>query len=222
MKLFFVRHGHPNYREDRLTELGHKQAQAAAERLKEIPFDGIFASTHGRAMETAKHTAELLGMEVVECEFMRELTWRAGNGDPKRGKYTPWVITRQIYATEGKSIPDDGWTELSPFAGSDLVATYKRVVEGFDNWLASFGYTREGDYYRVTGTETDKTLAIFSHGGASSAAISHLIGYPFLHFCKTFEVDYTSITAIELSNEQGALFTPKVLFLNDASHIQGL
>ncbi len=222
MKLYFVRHGHPNYREDRLTELGHKQAQAAAERLKEIPFDGIFASTHGRAMETAKHTADLLGMEVVGCEFLRELTWRTGTQETGSVKCTPWQITRQVYAPEGKSIPTGSWSELPPFAGSDLVATYKRVVDGLDDWLVSWGYTREGDYYRVTGTETDKTLAIFSHGGASSAAISHLIGYPFLHFCKTFEVDYTSITAIELSNEQGALFTPKVLFLNDASHIQRL
>lgn len=222
MRLYFIRHGHPNYKDDCLTELGHKQAQAAAERLKEIPFDGIFASTHGRAMETAKHTADLLGMEVVGCDFLRELTWRTGTQETGSVKCTPWQITRQVYAPEGKSIPGDDWIELPPFAGSDLVATYKRVVDGLDDWLVSWGYTREGDYYRVTGTETDKTLAIFSHGGASSAAIAHLIDYPFLHFCKTFEVDHTSITVIELSNEQGALFTPKVLFLNDASHIQGL
>ena len=36
MKIYFVRHGDPNYRHDCLTELGHKQAQAAAKRLKEI------------------------------------------------------------------------------------------------------------------------------------------------------------------------------------------
>ena len=34
MKIFFVRHGHPDYKNDCLTELGRKHAQAAAERLK--------------------------------------------------------------------------------------------------------------------------------------------------------------------------------------------
>ena len=34
MKIVFVRHGHPNYHEDCLTELGHLQAEAAARRLE--------------------------------------------------------------------------------------------------------------------------------------------------------------------------------------------
>ena len=29
MRIIFVRHGHPNYRKDCLTELGHLQAKAA-------------------------------------------------------------------------------------------------------------------------------------------------------------------------------------------------
>lgn len=33
MRLILVRHGHPNYEIDCLTELGHLQAEAAAERL---------------------------------------------------------------------------------------------------------------------------------------------------------------------------------------------
>ena len=31
MKIYFVRHGHPNYELDCLTPLGHRQAEAAAE-----------------------------------------------------------------------------------------------------------------------------------------------------------------------------------------------
>ena len=33
MYIYFVRHGHPDYKTDTLTALGHKQAEAAAERL---------------------------------------------------------------------------------------------------------------------------------------------------------------------------------------------
>ena len=53
MKIIFVRHGHPDYEKDCLTELGHKQAEAAAERLKDEPIWRIYSSTCGRAYETA-------------------------------------------------------------------------------------------------------------------------------------------------------------------------
>ena len=54
MRIVFVRHGHPNYEKDCLTELGHKQAQAAAERVANEGICEIYASTCGRAYETAQ------------------------------------------------------------------------------------------------------------------------------------------------------------------------
>ena len=107
MKLYFVRHGHPNYREDRLTELGHKQAQAAAERLKEIPFDGIFASTHGRAMETAQHTAELLNLPVTGCDFIREISWGSRDGTELFRNGNPWFIAWDQIARGVSLQPDE-------------------------------------------------------------------------------------------------------------------
>ena len=53
MRILFVRHGHPNYELDCLTELGKKQAEAAALRLKDEGIEEIYASTCGRAFETA-------------------------------------------------------------------------------------------------------------------------------------------------------------------------
>ena len=50
MKIYFVRHGHPDYKTDSLTELGKKQAQAAAERLKNCNIERVFASSKGRAV----------------------------------------------------------------------------------------------------------------------------------------------------------------------------
>ena len=58
MRIIFVRHGHPNYRQDCLTELGHLHAKAAAERLCEEKIDMIYSSTCGRAFETAEHIAQ--------------------------------------------------------------------------------------------------------------------------------------------------------------------
>ena len=70
MKIVFVRHGHPNYHEDCLTELGHLQAEAAAQRLKDEGIEKVYSSTNGRAYETAEYTARLYGCDVIPCDFM--------------------------------------------------------------------------------------------------------------------------------------------------------
>ena len=81
MRLIFVRHGHPNYEKDCLTELGHLQAEAAAERLHNEGIDRIFTSSSGRAVETAQHIGAKLGLSCHQCDFMRELNWGSANGE---------------------------------------------------------------------------------------------------------------------------------------------
>ena len=51
MTIYFVRRGHPDYKNDCLTELGKKQAQRAAAHLRDFGIEEIYASTKGRAME---------------------------------------------------------------------------------------------------------------------------------------------------------------------------
>lgn len=43
MKILFIRHGHPNYEKNCLTELGHLHAAAAAQRLKNEGVEEIYA-----------------------------------------------------------------------------------------------------------------------------------------------------------------------------------
>ena len=64
MKIIFVRHGHPNYELNCLTELGHQQAAAVAQRLINEGIEEIYSSPYGRAIETAEHTAAALGLEI--------------------------------------------------------------------------------------------------------------------------------------------------------------
>lgn len=60
MRIVFVRHGHPNYKDDCLTELGHLHAKAAADRPKNEGIQKIYSSTCGRAFQTAEYTAKVL------------------------------------------------------------------------------------------------------------------------------------------------------------------
>ena len=221
MKIYFVRHGHPNYEKDCLTDLGKKQAKKAAERLVDSGITQIFASTKGRALETAAYTAEVLGLPVVGCDFMREISWHAIPGAGKVIDAHPWNAADN-YVLSGEDLTDVNWSEKDPFRDSVVMECVDTVVAGFDAFMAGLGYEREGDYYRVTGTETDKTIAIFSHGGSSSAVMSHLLNIPFPQVCGFLQLDFTSITIFELSGKIGTLTYPKLVMSNDARHIQGI
>ena len=60
MRLYIIRHADPDYEHDTLTEDGHKEAQALAKRLASHGLDRIYCSPLGRAIDTARYTAEPL------------------------------------------------------------------------------------------------------------------------------------------------------------------
>ena len=75
MRIIFVRHGHPNYAENCLTELGKVQAAAAAEALKNEPITAAYSSPFGRAKETCDYIVEGRNLDIRILDFMRELNW---------------------------------------------------------------------------------------------------------------------------------------------------
>ncbi|MBE6551977.1 MAG: histidine phosphatase family protein [Ruminococcaceae bacterium] len=221
MKIFFVRHGHPDYANDCLTELGRRQAAAAAERLKDCGIGQVFSSTKGRAMQTAEYTAKALGLNVIPCDFMREISWQSVDGEPIPANGHPWNLS-DIFASEGKTLTDKEWYIKEPYCRSKAVSSAGIVTEGLDAWLSELGYQREGEYYRAVDGAENKTIAMFSHGGSSSVALSHILNIPFPQFCGIVHPDFTSITVIEFSDKIGELFCPRVLLMNDSRHIEGL
>ncbi len=221
MKIYFVRHGHPDYKTDSLTELGKMQAKAAAERLKNCNIERIFASSCGRAFQTAEYTAKQFGLEVIPCDFIRELGWASIDGEPIYANGQPWLVADSFVAA-GKSVAEKDWMLTDPFCKSTVVDCVKTVEEGLDDWLAELGYKREGDYYRVTESIPYKAVAMFSHAGSSSAALSHMFNIPFPQMCGIIDIECTSVTVVELSGEAGTLISPKFRIVNDAKHTEGI
>ena len=126
MNIYFVRHGHPDYKNDCLTELGHKQAQAAAERLADSKIKEVYSSTKGRAMQTAEYTAKQFGVEVVPCDFIREIGWKSIDGEPIPENGHPWRLT-DLWVSEGKSLNDENWRTKEPFCKS-VIVDYAKIV----------------------------------------------------------------------------------------------
>lgn len=220
MRIIFVRHGHPDYAKDCLTPLGRLHAEAAAERLKEEPVSRIFSSTCGRALETAQALADVKGLPVEQCGFMREISWGLHGEKPYADEASPWTIA-SCMTQAGESLLDAEWAASERFCRNTLVQRVRQVAEGFDAWMAELGYTRDGLYYRA-GAGTDRTVAVFSHGGSSAAMLSRLFNLPFPFVCAAMGPDYTGITIVQLPDGEGTLSAPRFEVLGDSRHIQSL
>lgn len=220
MRIIFVRHGHPNYEHDCLTELGHLHAAAAAERLAGEGIEAIYSSTCGRAYETAGYTARKLGLDVVKCDFMREISWGSIDEAPITFNGHPWDTVDHMVANN-VSILDNDWCEKEPFQHNKLVTDVKKIATATDEWLKHLGYQREGKFYRAYHS-AGRTIAAFGHGGASAAILSHMFNLPFPFVCSVMGPDYTGITVVSLPDDKNCLVTPRFEILNDARHIAGL
>lgn len=220
MKIILVRHGHPDYVNDCLTELGHEQAEKAALRLENEGIQQIFSSPFGRAQETARHTADRLGLSVNTVDFMREIKWGSADGSTVYCDGHPWDTS--LYALSlGHSLMDESWTQDELFRHNVVFSELQRVAQQSDEWLLSLGYRREGTNYRVVGTDTDRTIALFSHGGSSSALLSRLLNLPFFYLCRVICPDFTAITVLSLSDVHDTITAPMIELANDSRHIRG-
>ncbi len=217
MRIIFVRHGHPNYKDDCLTELGHPQAEAAAERLKDEKIDKIFSSSCGRAVETAEHIAARHNLMITQLDFMREIRW--GVKDTEDFVH-PWTLA-DSWVEKGKDIMNPDWQNDPEYKGVTLASDYNKLSQEFDKWLEDLGLVREGKYYRVT-KESNDTVMMVSHAGASSVALSHIFNIPFLYTCRTIRCDYTAITIVNFGGKEGELTAPRFVLVNDARHIKGI
>ena len=235
MRIIFVRHGHPNYEFDCLTELGHLHAAAAAERLAHEGIEAIYSSTCGRAYETAGYTARKLKLDIVKCDFMREICWGSMNDKPLLFNGHPWDTADHMVANN-QSILDTDWQTKEPFVHNKAVSLVQMIAQATDDWLLSLGYKREGMYYRICNASehtdnslaktdrvhTNRTIAAFGHGGASSAILSHMFNLPFPFVCSAIKSDYTGITTVTLPDDKDCLVTPCFEIMNDSRHIAGL
>ena len=221
MRIVFVRHGEPDYTHDCLTEQGKMQALAAAERLREEGIEEIFSSPLGRAAETAAATAELLKLPVKTLDYMRELHWGSTDGTPLPSDGHPWDLA-DLLAGEGWDLTNPGWREHPYFRNNRVTENVDMVAQRTDEWLLSLGYERNGAFYRcVRPDDRQKTVALFSHGGSSAAAMGHILNLPFPYACGLFHLEFTGITIIRLDRNPGQQRLPCLELTNDGRHISG-
>lgn len=220
MRMIFVRHGHPDYARDCLTETGKLQAAAAAERLAGEGIARIFSSPMGRARETAGYTADKLGLPVTILDYMHEIDWGDRGGAEMLLDGHPWMLSDLMIGEEDFRFDLEDWRNHPYFSGNKAVDYADRLGLLFDRELEQFGLKREGRRYLCT-AECNETAALFSHGGSGACVLAHMLNLPFPYVCSVLPYDFTSVTILEMTGRKGEYVFPRLELFNDAAHIRG-
>lgn len=175
MELLLIRHGQPAWTRDgrgvddpELTELGHAQAVAVAERLAGVHVDHLFVSPLRRAHQTVAPVAEVLGMAPVQLDWLAEISAPVFEG-------TPIEQVERVFA-ESRSRPlEQHWDGIP--GGESFTDFHLRVTTGLDGLLADLGaqpVRHEPRLWEVA--RHDIRVVVVAHAGTNSVALGHLLG----------------------------------------------
>lgn len=217
MKLLIIRHGEPDYAVDSLTEKGWREAAYLAERLAGMEIKDFYVSPLGRAKATASLTLKKLGREAKECKWLREFAPRIIR--PDRGRESvSWDWLPQDWTKEEKYYDRALWGNTDIMEAAGVKKEYDWVTQSFDALLASYGYVREQNYYRVEKGNTD-TIAFFCHFGVEGVLLSYLFGVSPMtiwHGCCALP---TSVTTVVTEERRKGIAAFRMIGFGDISHL---
>lgn len=157
-----------------LNTRGQTQARNLAERLHDIPLDGIYTSPLERARETALPLAQSRGLEALALPQLQELDygmWQGSNlsdlsGDPYWEAYNS---CRSLYRIPG---------------GETLMEAQMRMLQALE-WLRA--------------EHAEANLALIGHGDPIKALLIHMLGMP-LDLVNRLDIMPASISMVEFSS----------------------
>ena len=217
MKIMFVRHAEPYYAIDSLTEKGHREAELLSRRLSKLDVKAFYVSPLGRARETARYTLEKTGREAEVLPWLAE--FRGRSADPETGDLRiPWDYKPSIWMYR-KALRDmDAWLDDPLMKAGNSAEIYQETVEGLDTLLASLGYVRDGQIYRVENNQPD-TIVLFCHFGIMMACLSHLIGITPVNLWHGFCTQPSSVTTVVTEERVKGEVAWRCMQLGDISHL---
>jgi probable phosphoglycerate mutase len=212
IELMFVRHADPDYKNDTITEKGHKEAQALARFLKRHPqpLTAIVCSPFGRAKATMQYTADACGIEPAILPWLGE-----PDGTFDNGRWS-WSIPRVEHLAGESLFDNENWRTGVPY-GEKLYAIRTAIAKELDWFLAGYGLVRKGAVYRVQRPQ-DARIAVFTHEGFTKVLLSAVLHWPLPHVLAHLSYNPTGCTRL-IWDEHDGLATPRAVTINDLAHL---
>lgn len=217
MRLYIIRHADPDYPNNTITAKGHREAETLAERLAAMGLDRVYSSPLGRALDTMRYTADLLGLEPTVEEWTAELSeWRLDQ--TPWGRLAAWDIPGEIVRARQGGPTRDAWHLAPPFDTARLHEEFAAVIRNSDAFIARHGYNREGGRYRIARSNRER-IAVFCHGGFGLTWLAHLLEIPLPLVWSGFWLPPSSVTTVLFDERSREWAAPRCLGLGDVAHL---
>jgi probable phosphoglycerate mutase len=159
-----------------LTELGREQAEALAAWAAEVRIDRVVASDLSRAVDTARPSAEALGLEVEQDPRFREIAYGQAEGLTHEETKQRFPEARAAY---------DRSPATSPFPGGELgTAAAARATDAV---------------WDLTRSAPDGRILVIAHSGVGRLMFSALLGIPLNDYRRVFPwLENSAITTLRV------------------------
>lgn len=212
MEILLIRHGDPDYGNDCLTDRGKQEAKCLADELQDVPIDEIYVSPLGRAQETCEHLSSRTGRSPVVLEWLRERSI-------KRGEVWLWNAPGETFLRTTEQDGPCGVYDLDTVMPEGR-EQFDNVTRGFNDLLATHGYVRQGDMYRIE-SRSEKRLAFFCHQGVILTLLADLLHWSLPMVFVSLHIHTTGLTRLSMvEGESWAHFRADVI--NDVTHLRGI
>ena len=150
-EFYYLRHGETEWNRKKifqgtfdapLNETGLAQAEAASKILKNYPIETICCSPLTRTRQTAKPTAEALGLEPIFYNDLREVEIGALEGQPRGENFNQWM--RGEIVVDGAETWEEftaravkGINQVLEHAGPVLVVAHGAYYRAFEQFLGT-------------------------------------------------------------------------------------
>ncbi len=217
MRILFIRHGDPDYANDTLTEKGYIEANLLADRMVKENVREFYCSPLGRAKDTAKCTLERINREAIVYDWLKE--FYVNIKDPETGNdRIPWDFMPAYWTKKPELFDKDKWYLSDVMQTGNVEAEYKKVCEGIDGILSTYGYDRKDNYY-VTSDGNEDTIVFYCHLGVEFAMLSHILLIPAPILWQQFFVAPTSVTELVTEERIKGEVCFRCKRLGDISHL---
>lgn len=216
MKILIVRHADPDYSIDSLTPTGWEEARLLADRLSGLDIKAFYVSPLGRARDTASLTLERMGREAEVKDWLREFPAKVQK--PGAPNSIAWDWLPQDWTAEPRFYDREKWLEVPVFRDAGVPELYKKVCDGLDALLASHGYVRDGNIYRVEHRNED-TVALVCHFGLESVLLSHLLNVSPMVLWHGSCAAPTSVTTLTTEERREGIALFRMNAFGDTSHL---
>ena len=173
LRILLIRHAEPDYTVDSLTPKGHAEAELLSRRLAKYDIEDFYMSPLGRAKDTAEYTLKKLGRKAEILPWLKEFS--GSYPDPETGnrRIVAWDVKPRIWPSFPGVADINTWCDAQVFDHGDLREVWKETVNGTDELLGRYGFTKSGPVW-LAQHNTDLTIALFCHFGISMAIVGYL------------------------------------------------